>query len=114
MLRISVPVEDSKPHPLKYIQLEHVNSVFGAQDTAVLPEPVIVDDHVSAANPVLRGSNHPTTVTLAQLRKHGRSSGWRMPNDGTLEQGRVVILCIDGQKLLKREFCSSITGTARI
>ncbi|KAH7731187.1 Protein R05D3.9 [Aphelenchoides avenae] len=46
-----VPVEDSKPHPLKYIQLEQVNSVFGAQDITVLPEPVIVDDHASMANP---------------------------------------------------------------
>lgn len=66
-LSISVPVEGSKPHPLKYIQLEQVNSVFGAQDIAVLPEPVIVDDHASMANPVFKVSKQPATFTLAQL-----------------------------------------------
>lgn len=49
---ISVATDQTKPHPLKYIQLEQVNSIFGAQDISLLPEPVIVEDLGTVPNPV--------------------------------------------------------------
>lgn len=34
-------LERNKAHPLKYLQLEHVNQVFGVQEVMLLPEPVV-------------------------------------------------------------------------
>lgn len=33
-------MERNKAHPLKYLQVEHVNKMFGVQEVEVLPEPI--------------------------------------------------------------------------
>ena len=36
-----VELSHKKPHPLKYIQLEHINLIFGEQAVELLPEPLL-------------------------------------------------------------------------
>uniref|UniRef100_A0AC35GNW1 Thioredoxin domain-containing protein n=1 Tax=Panagrolaimus sp. PS1159 TaxID=55785 RepID=A0AC35GNW1_9BILA len=38
---ITIELSHKKPHPLKTIQLEHINSIFGEQDIELLPDPIL-------------------------------------------------------------------------
>uniref|UniRef100_A0AC34H002 Thioredoxin domain-containing protein n=1 Tax=Panagrolaimus sp. ES5 TaxID=591445 RepID=A0AC34H002_9BILA len=38
---IIIELSHKKPHPLKTLQLEHINSIFGEQDIELLPDPII-------------------------------------------------------------------------
>uniref|UniRef100_A0AC34RNC9 Calsequestrin n=1 Tax=Panagrolaimus sp. JU765 TaxID=591449 RepID=A0AC34RNC9_9BILA len=38
---ILVELSQNKPHPLKFIQLEQINAIFGKQDVEILPEPIL-------------------------------------------------------------------------
>lgn len=38
---IVVEISSKKPHPLKFIQLEHINKVFGKQEIQLLPDPIL-------------------------------------------------------------------------
>jgi hypothetical protein len=64
-----IEISSKTVHPLKWIQLEHINKIFGYQDITLLPEPVAIKN---IQNPV----NHKRIITeayknLAQLRWHG-------------------------------------------
>jgi hypothetical protein len=38
---VILELSHKKPHPLKTIQLEHINSIFGEQDIELLPDPIL-------------------------------------------------------------------------
>ncbi|KAE9548921.1 hypothetical protein FO519_007866 [Halicephalobus sp. NKZ332] len=38
---IVVEISSKKPHPLKFIQLEHINEIFGKQEIELLPDPIL-------------------------------------------------------------------------
>uniref|UniRef100_A0A7E4ULX0 Thioredoxin domain-containing protein n=1 Tax=Panagrellus redivivus TaxID=6233 RepID=A0A7E4ULX0_PANRE len=57
-----VDLETNEPHPLKYIQLEHINSIFGTQEIKLLPDPVLTKpiNHHGGFNPHGAGVDMPS------------------------------------------------------
>uniref|UniRef100_A0A915DEA3 Thioredoxin domain-containing protein n=1 Tax=Ditylenchus dipsaci TaxID=166011 RepID=A0A915DEA3_9BILA len=41
----TIDVDSRSAHPLKYIQLQQINNIFGYQEVALLPEPKLVGHH---------------------------------------------------------------------
>jgi len=46
-----VKVDHRKAHPLKHIQIEQINEIFGAQEVMALPDPMHVDESVDIIDP---------------------------------------------------------------